>query len=145
MGKIKNKDEVAHYNMRLNLTNPDMLRVHQVLQDLNKDIYKSQNEYIFRSVLKNINSTPEDELLSITAREKIKNEGYVTRKELDEIERRVTEKVMKEVVTILCSSLVGRNPAVVSATVVQENETTIEERPSVETDATLLDMSGRWS
>jgi hypothetical protein len=59
MGKIKNKDEVAHYNMRLNLTNPDMLRVHQVLQDLNKDIYKSQNEYIFRSVLKNINSTPE--------------------------------------------------------------------------------------
>lgn len=145
MGKIKNKDEVAHYNMRLNLTNPDMLRVHQVLQDLNKDIYKSQNEYIFRSVLKNINSTPEDELLSITAREKIKNEGYVTRKELDEIERRVTEKVMKEVVTILCSSLVGRSPAVVSATVVQENETTIEERPSVETDATLLDMSGRWS
>lgn len=145
MGKIKNKDEVAHYNMRLNLTNPDMLRVHQVLQDLNKDIHKSQNEYIFRSVLKNIDSTSDEQLLSLAAIEKRKSEGFVTRKELDEMEKRVTEKVMKEVVTLLCTSLAGRSSAVVTATIAREDENEIEERPSVETDATLSDMSGRWS
>lgn len=145
MGVIKNKDDVAHYSMRLNLTNSDHLLIHQTMQRLNKDVHKSQNNFIIESVLRNIQNYTKEELMSDEAIEKAREEGYVTRKDLDDMEKRVSEKVMKEVVTLLCSSLVGRNAGAVSPALIQKAEVSVVEKPNIETDETLSNLSDMWS
>lgn len=145
MGVIKNKDDVAHYSMRLNLTNPDHLLIHQTMQKLNKEVYKSQNNFITESVLRNIQNYTKEELMSDEAIEKARENGYVTRKDLDSMEKVVSEKVMKEVVTLLCSSLVGRNSGAISPTLVQKAEVSVVEKPNVDTDETLSNLSDMWS
>lgn len=145
MGVIKNKDDVAHYSMRLNLTNPDHLLIHQTMQKLNKEVYKSQNNFIIESVLRNIRNYTKEELMSDEAIEKARENGYVTRKDLDSMEKVVSEKVMKEVVTLLCSSLAGRNAGAISPALVQKAEVSVVEKPNVDTDETLSNLSAMWS
>lgn len=145
MGVIKNKDDVAHYSMRLNLTNPDHLLIHQTMQKLNKEVYKSQNNFIIESVLRNIQNYTKEELMSDEAIEKARENGYVTRKDLESMEKAVSEKVMKEVVTLLCSSLAGRNAGAISPDLVQKAEVSVVEKPNVDTDETLSNLSDMWS
>lgn len=145
MGKVKNKDDVIQYTFRLNLTNDDHLEVHQTLQNLNKGVHKSQNNFIIDSILRNIRNYAREELLSDAAWEQRHNEGFIKQKDLENMEQRVTEKVMKEVVTLLCSSLAGRSvlPAILQKT---EKAETLEEREvSVEDDETLSSLSNVWS
>lgn len=109
MGKVKNKDDVIQYTFRLNLTNEEHLEVHQTLQNLNKGVHKSQNSFIIYSILRNIRNYTREELLSDAAWEQSHNEGFIKKRDLEKMEQRVTKKVMKEVVTLLCSSLAGRS------------------------------------
>ncbi len=144
MGKVKNKDDVIQYTFRLNLTKEDHLEVHQTLQSLNKGVHKSQNNFIIDSVLRNIRNYTRDELLSDAAREQKDNEGFISKKDLEDIEKRVTDKVMKEVVTLLCSSLVGRTA---SSTILHTADR--EDRPDnevcAEDDEVLSSLSNVWS
>jgi len=145
MGKVKNKDDVIQYTFRLNLTNEDHFEVHQTLQNLNKGVHKSQNSFIIDSILRNIHNYTRDELLSDAALEQRQNEGFIKKRDLDEMEQRVTEKVMKEVVTLLCSSLVGRSalPAILQTAEKAMSKT--ENEVSVEDDETLSSLSNVWS
>lgn len=144
MGKVKNKDDVIQYTFRLNLTKEDHLEVHQTLQSLNKGVHKSQNNFIIDSVLRNICNYTRDELLSDAAREQKHNEGFISKKDLEDIEQRVTDKVMKEVVTLLCSSLVGRTA---SSTILHtaDREDRVTENVCAEDDEVLSSLSNVWS
>lgn len=145
MGKVKNKDDVIQYTFRLNLTNVDHLEVHQTLQNLNKGVHKSQNSFIIDSILRNIRNYTRDELLSDAALEQRQNEGFIKKRDLDEMEQRVTEKVMKEVVTLLCSSLVGRSALPAILKTAEKAECIAENEVSVEDDETLSSLSNVWS
>lgn len=145
MGKVKNKDDVIQYTFRLNLTNEENLAIHQTLQNLNKGVYKSQNSFITDSILRNIRNYTREELLSDAALEQEHNAGYINRKDLEDIEQRVTEKVMKEVVILLCSSLAGRTSLPVMPQIVEKSETIAGNKASVEDDETLSSLSNVWS
>lgn len=145
MGKVKNKDDVIQYTFRLNLTNQDHLAIHQTLQNLNKGVYKSQNNFITESILRNIRNYTREELLNDAALEQEHNTGYVKRKDLEDLEQRVTGKVMKEVVTLLCSSLAGRTSLPVTPQIVEKVEAIEENETSVEDDEVLSSLSNVWS
>lgn len=145
MGKVKNKDDVIQYTFRLNLTNQDHLAIHQTLQNLNKGVYKSQNNFITESILRNIRNYTREELLSDAALEQEHNTEFIKRKDLEDLEQRVTGKVMKEVVTLLCSSLAGRTSLPVTPQIVEKSETIAESEASVEDDEILSSLSNVWS
>lgn len=145
MGKVKNKDDVIQYTFRLNLTNEDHLAIHQTLQNLNKGVYKSQNNFITDSILRNIRNYTREELLSDVALEQEYNAGYINRKDLEDLEQRVNEKVMKEVVILLCSSLAGRTSLPVTPQIVEKSETNGGNKARVEDDETLSSLSNVWS
>jgi hypothetical protein len=145
MGKVKNKDDVIQYTFRLNLTNEDHLEIHQTLQSLNKGVYKSQNNFIMDSILRNIRNYTREELLSDAALEQENNAGYINRKDLENLEQRVTEKVMKEVVILLCSSLAGRSSLPLTPQIIEKSETIAGNKASVEDDETLSSLSNVWS
>ena len=145
MGKVKNKDDVIQYTFRLNLTKEDHLEVHQTLQSLNKGVHKSQNNFIIASVLRNIRNYTRDELLSDAAREEKHNEGFISKKDLEDIEQRVTDKVMKEVVTLLCSSLVGRTASPTILHTADREDRVTENEVCAEDDEVLSSLSNVWS
>ena len=145
MGKVKNKDDVIQYTFRLNLTKEDHLEVHQTLQSLNKGVHKSQNNFIIASVLRNIRNYTRDELLSDAAREQKHNEGFISKKDLVDLEQRVTDKVMKEVVTLLCSSLVGRTASPTILHTADREDRVTENEVCAEDDEVLSSLSNVWS
>ncbi|MGB4659465.1 MAG: hypothetical protein WBI07_09810 [Mobilitalea sp.] len=145
MGKVKNKDDVIQYTFRLNLTNQDHLAIHQSLQNLNKGVHKSQNNFITDSILRNIRNYTREELLSAAAMEQEQNTGYIKRKDLEDLEERVTGKVMKEVVTLLCSSHAGRPNLPVTTQIVETSESIARSETCVEEDEVLSSLSNAWS
>ena len=149
MGKVKNEDDVFQYCMRLNLTNPEHLRLHQMLQNLNPDIHRSKNNFLIQSVLKNIDESGMENILSVEAQQKFAKVQYVTKEELEEAEMRICKKVMKEMVTLLCGSL-GRNAAAPVMMPVPQEKSTEENKEDrvpaqVEEDETLSELSSMWS
>ena len=129
----------------MNLTKEDHLEVHQTLQSLNKGVHKSQNNFIIASVLRNIRNYTRDELLSDAAREEKHNEGFISKKDLEDIEQRVTDKVMKEVVTLLCSSLVGRTASPTILHTADREDRVTENEVCAEDDEVLSSLSNVWS
>lgn len=145
MGKVKNKDDVIQYTFRLNLTNQDHLAIHQALQNLNKGVHKSQNNFITDSILRNIRNYTREELLRDAALEQEHNTAYIKRKDLENLEERVTGKVMKEVVTLLCASLAGRTSLPVTVPILETSNTSGENEAGAEEDEVLSSLTNIWS
>ncbi len=55
----KNEDGFYH-TLRLSRRNPNHIRMHQILVDLDKSVYKSQNQFIVDAVEFYINALEED-------------------------------------------------------------------------------------
>ena len=139
--KVKNKDDIVQYCIRLNLSNPDHLLIHQTLQHINKGIHKSQNNFIIESVVKNIqNSNLQDILERDELEDKLGSE-LVTRAELEEMEKRVQEKVMKEILSLVFSSHPVRG---IASTNISEPKP-LPDANSVQEDETLKELAMMWS
>ena len=122
------RKDVEQFNLRLNLNNPNHLKIYRTFQDLNTDIHKSRNNFIIEALLRYINGISDEDLTFTGAKKKQEADRYVTQSEIAELETRITAKVMKEV-----AEMMGR-----AAEAPKENETkdVIEEE-----DATLQEMS----
>ena len=91
------RKDVEQFNLRLNLNNPNHLKIYRTFQDLNTDIHKSRNNFIIEALLRYINGSSEEALTISGAKKKQEEDGFVTRSELAGLENRITTKVMKEV------------------------------------------------
>lgn len=102
------KDEVVQYNIRLNLNNPSHLRLHQAILNANMDIYKSKNNYLRKVAYRGIfgdseGLEAEDDIVDLSQ--------VVTKKELEELERRIKDSIMQEMFGMMFSSMAGRTQA----------------------------------
>ena len=53
-------DDGFYHTLRLSRRNPNHIRMHQILVDLDKSVYKSQNQFIVDAVEFYINALEED-------------------------------------------------------------------------------------
>ncbi len=87
------KDDIVQYNIRLNLNNPYDLKLHQAIMNANMDIYKSKNNYLRKVAYRGVFGTAdggEDETDIVDFSQ------FVSKKELEETERRVKDAVIRE-------------------------------------------------
>jgi len=91
------KDEGNYHNVRCSRNNPQHVYVNKVLSDLNLDIYKSKNQFIIDAIEAYCKMLNEDDLTLNATIERARKEGYVTRKDLEEIKRDIFSRVVKEV------------------------------------------------
>lgn len=57
---MKQKANIVHHNVRMNLNNEQHQRVHEVLADLNKDVHRSVNQFLIDvagAYINNLNGT----------------------------------------------------------------------------------------
>ena len=90
------RTDYVQYNFRLNLNKPEHLKIYRVLTDLNLDIHKSRTNFIIDALIRYINGVPDENLTNEGERSE-----YITRQDLEQMEFRITEKVMQEVAKIV--------------------------------------------
>ncbi len=103
------KDEVVQYNIRLNLNNPSHLRLHQAILNANMEIYKSKNNYLRKVAYRGIfgeseGLDEEDDIVDLSQ--------LVTKKELENAEKRIKDSIMQEMLGMMFSSMAGRTPMI---------------------------------
>lgn len=138
MGKFVDKNDIVHYTLRLNLTRPDHLLIYKTLQNLNKDVYKSINEFIIEALRRYIMN---DDVKMNDLVGKSKEQGE--RGELDQVEKRIYDKVIQEVMATLIASIGSANGAnALTLKAETEDENSDEELIN---DETLAMLSDSWS
>lgn len=140
MSKPKNKYDVVQYCLRLNLNNPEHLEVHKILQNLNKDVHKSQTAFIISAILERAKQYSDDELLIDAAAIKKQKEKFITKEEFEESRDELKKELLKEITALLISSISNNGVNFPANTKRIED---IEEESSV--DETLMDLSKQWA
>ena len=100
------KEDVFQHNFRLNLNNPMDLRIHQQLLNINLDAYKSKNNYMVRKLYQGIFG--EGDGLEEIKTETGKADTLISREELEDMEKRITEKIMNKVMKTLFDMVCDR-------------------------------------
>ena len=100
------KEDVFQHNFRLNLNNPMDLRIHQQLLNINLDAYKSKNNYMVKMLYQGI--CGEGDGLEEIKEEPRKTDMLISREELEDMEKRITEKIMNKVMKTLFDMVCDR-------------------------------------
>ena len=100
------KEDVFQHNFRLNLNNPMDLRIHQKLLNINLDAYKSKNNYMVKKMYQGIFG--EGDGLEEIKVGPGKADTLISREELEDMEKRITEKVMNKVMKTLFDMVCDR-------------------------------------
>lgn len=93
---------VVRTPLRLNLENPEQAEIYQVMKNLNRDIYKSQNQFIVEALKHYINYSGAD---TLTEQEESEKRKYVTVEEQElmkeELRKELLDETRAEVVKLL--------------------------------------------
>lgn len=113
------KDEIVQYNIRLNLNNPNHLRLHQAILNANMEIYKSKNNYLrkvaYRGIFGESESLDEDnDIVDLSQ--------LVTKKELEEQVKKIKDSVMQEMLGMMFSFMANKTPMISAMPKVEEQE-----------------------
>ena len=88
-------DDGFYHTLRLSIRNPNHIRMHQILVDLDKSVYKSQNQFIVDAVEFYINALEED-VITNSGKQK-RQESFVTKEELQEVKESMRAEMITEV------------------------------------------------
>lgn len=102
------RDVVKHY-LRLNLQNEQHLRIQKVLANLNKDIHKSENQFIIKAIDFYIQSFENGGIID-GLQHKYKPE-YVTEDDIANMRREIENSMKDELIRLLGSALMGNSVA----------------------------------
>lgn len=120
------KDEGDYHNVRCSRNNPQHVYVNKILSDLNMDIYKSKNQFIIDAVEAYCKMLNQDDLTVNATIERARKEGYVRRKDLDEIKKdicsRVVKEVQQEVISMLGTALAAKQSVNVTEETIKVKE-----------------------
>ncbi len=142
------KDKIVVYSFRLNMDNPQHRKIHEVIKDLNLDIFKSKNQFIADAVETYIDSFEKDDLTEEGSKKKADQLGYISRSELarikEEIRYELLTEVRNEVIKLLGGVVAGMH---ISSNIQPINVIKSErsEREQTEVDETLEKLALGWS
>ena len=88
-------DDGFYHTLRLSRRNPSHIRMHQILVDLDKSVYKSQNQFIVDAVEFYINALEED-VITNSGKQK-RQESFATKEELQEVKESMRAEMITEV------------------------------------------------
>lgn len=99
------KQSIIKHCLRLNMQNEQHQRIQKVLEGLNKDIHKSENQFIIKAVDFYIRSFEDDDIM-----EKLhwkKKPEYVTVEALEDIRRELESSMKDDMIRLLGTAITG--------------------------------------
>jgi len=140
------KDNLLYYSFRLNVNNPQHVKVNNVLKDLDPG-YKSRNQFLVDAAEYYIDHMGEENITISGAERKAARKGFVTRTEFDEMKERLRQDVMtearNEVIRLLGGMLAGSRQGGVN--VLPQSEKADQAEEEVFEDKVMAELAGSWS
>lgn len=99
------KQSIIKHCLRLNMQNEQHQRIQKVLEGLNKDIHKSENQFIIKAVDFYIQSFEDDDIMEKLHRKK--KPEYVTVEALEDIRRELESSMKDEMIRLLGTAITG--------------------------------------
>lgn len=99
------KQSIIKHCLRLNMQNEQHQRIQKVLEGLNKDIHKSENQFIIKAVDFYIRSFEDDDIMEKLHRKK--KPEYVTVEVLEDIRRELESSMKDEMIRLLGTAITG--------------------------------------
>ena len=131
-------------SVRLNMNNPQHVKINNVLQNLDPNIFKSKNQFIIDACQFYIDHYGEEQFMEKKER---KRESFISVEDIDEIKAELIEVAMnearKEVIKLLGGVISGMN---VGQSVVRPSTYNKDEEPTedVMDDADVAGLAMNW-
>lgn len=131
-------------SVRLNMNNPQHVKINNVLQNLDPNIFKSKNQFIIDACQFYIDHYGEEQFMEKKER---KRESFISVEDIDEIKAELIEVAMnearKEVIMLLGGVISGMN---VGQSVVRPSTYNKDEEPTedVMDDADVAGLAMSW-
>ena len=139
----KHEEYVVKVSMRLNMNNPQHVKINNIIQNLDSKIFKSRNQFLIDACQFYIDHYGEEAFME---KRSCRNAEYVSVENLDEIKedliRAATEEARNEVIRLLGGVISGMNPVLQIERVAEKEEEKIEE--DVMDDADVADLAMSW-
>lgn len=133
----KAQDNVLIINFRLNIDNPQHMKIAKVINNLNPDIYKSKNKYIADALEFFIDNYGSD---AFTLNKAVEDNSFIKKKDFNEMRTKIEEEAVtaarNEVIRLLGGIVM--NSGNMTRITAQKDET--EHQP----DDTLRDLVSDW-
>lgn len=133
------KQSIIKHCLRLNMQNEQHQRIQKVLEGLNKDIHKSENQFIIKAVDFYIRSFEDDDIMEKLYRKK--KPEYVTVEALENIRRELESSMKDEMIRLLGTVITG------GITVRTAESTGKQSRQSEDSEADnpyMTEAANRW-
>ncbi len=99
------KQSIIKHCLRLNMQNEQHQRIQKVLEGLNKNIHKSENQFIIKAVDFYIRSFEDDDIVEKLHRKK--KPEYVTVEALEDIRKELESSMKDEMIRLLGTVITG--------------------------------------
>lgn len=132
------KQSIIKHCLRLNMQNEQHQRIQKVLEGLNKDIHKSENQFIIKAVDFYIRSFEDDGIMEKLHRKK--KPEYVTVEALEDIRKELESSMKDEMIRLLGTVITG-------GITVRTDESAAKHRPveDLESDNPYMtEAANRW-
>lgn len=144
---MEKKDNGIYHHLRLSRNNPEHMKIHDVLMDLNQDIYKSKNQFIVEALLFYISELENNPLTNSRQRKEKEKEKPITREDLNDtvvaLKNDLVQYINKEVLATIISVL-GNNLSA-GRMIVSESENNQKDNNGETIDERLIELASSWS
>lgn len=97
--------DIVRFSLRLNLKNEQHSKIYKVLSALDKDVHKSENQFIIKAIEFYIQSFEDEDFMD--KQKQKKRAKYVTVDELADIRREMESGLKDELIRLLGSAIIG--------------------------------------
>lgn len=126
---------IIRFSLRLNLKNEQHSKIYKVLSTLDKDVHKSENQFILNAIDFYIQSFEDDGIMD-RLRQRDKPE-YVTADDLADMRREIESSMKDDLIRLLGSAMMG-SPAA------RETVSTTEPMLGEEINPFVAEAANRW-
>lgn len=137
-------DDGMYHNFRLSRRNPIHIRINEILSDLNKDVYRSKNQFIADALEYYINALENDTMTNSENIKKQKMNTYVTKGELELLKENIKNEVVKEVQKEMISVLGNFSGNMAKGIVTDNLKTIYKDNDDLNENTTLLGLAEMW-
>lgn len=130
------RQNVIKHCLRLNLQNEQHQRIQRVLESLNKDIHKSENQFMVKAIDFYIQSFGDD----MEKKAQTKKAEYLTADSLEDIRKELENSMKEELIRLLGGAIMG-NTAVRET---KGREKPMQEEETAEGSLYATEAANRW-
>ncbi|MDE6054109.1 MAG: hypothetical protein K2G55_10180 [Lachnospiraceae bacterium] len=131
------KQNVIKHCLRLNMQNEQHQRIQRVLEGLNKDIHKSENQFIIKAVDFYIRSFEEDDI--VEKQHRSRKPEYVTVEAIEGIRKELESSMKDELIRLLGTAITGG----ITVRAADSSNKCVQEEPE-ENNPYAAEAANRW-